>query len=349
VNKKWTKSSSALLVCALVAVTVGGVVYYQRSAAREAAEEQLRSLGMPLTYRELDALYLHPPLGSNAAPIFEKAQLHLVAVNNTTAEADLLPKSIGGHGELPAPGDPIPEDLIVAARDHVRHNDEALRLVYEAVALPGCRFSIELNQPVTNMRHTLELRAIAHLLSLESFLWIAEDRPHKAVKSVVAITGVARSLTNEPLLISQLSRGSITHIGASGLAALLSRTTLSHDDLDLLESAFSKEALGGGFLLSLAGESATITGTSRYFIDEDAFYFFGNTSSDGLLPKAMEPVKTGYQRLSYSILNFRDADLAKHMESLARLIAIAGLPYPQRLDEAQMLEVNSVPCPNTTV
>jgi hypothetical protein len=104
--------------------------------------------------------------------------------------------------------------------------------------------------------HAQHMRAVARLLALESAVNAHRGRPHEAVDSIVGMFTAARSLEQEPILISQLVRMAIGSMARRRLAWLLSAVTLDDSQLARLDAELSATDYQHSLHRAMLGERA---------------------------------------------------------------------------------------------
>lgn len=159
----------------------------------------IRRAGYPVTLAELDAWYPTPPAGKNAADVLAIAFSRRVVPQRNSK----LPYI--GEGRMPPIGLKIPTPLRREIAQVLAQNAAALRMLHRGAALKDCRYPINLNQGMnTLLPHLAQLRFAARLLALEAAMRVDANDPDGAVDSIITSFRLARSLRNEPVLVSQM-------------------------------------------------------------------------------------------------------------------------------------------------
>src|SRR5437870_11300245 len=86
--------------------------------------------------------------------------------------------------------------------------------------------------------HLKPLKDLAQLVSFEGVLGTDSEQPAEAVRSVLTILKLSRTLSGEPLLISKLVRFRINKIAADTLDRCLNAGTLDAKQLSLIGREF---------------------------------------------------------------------------------------------------------------
>jgi len=163
--------------------------------------DQIRAAGYPATCAELDDWYSIPPGAENAADVF------LDAIRNFSnwdrEERDHL--FFVGYAELPGLNEPIPEDVKNLIAEFLEDNEQSLELFDEAVKIENCRFPVDLRAGLSAlMPYLSDIRYAARMLCLQAVYYAEEKKSQRALDSIKSTFGVAKSLSNEPTMVSQL-------------------------------------------------------------------------------------------------------------------------------------------------
>jgi hypothetical protein len=243
-------------VLAVGAKLVASILYYRSTSellkrsidvALQAELEAIRAEGLPLTLAEVDKWYATPPADENAATVLQEAfDLYAKPALGTRRsggrrvdERSLLP--VVGSAELPPGSEPLPDNTKASIAEFLSQNEAALKLLHKGASMPACRYPIDLTQGFhVHLPHLNKLRECAKLLLLEMLLRAENGQSEPAAESACSCFNLAGSLTNEPVLISQLVRFNCQMTGAKNLGRILTRVTLTDEQLARLESALTQ-------------------------------------------------------------------------------------------------------------
>src|SRR5262245_9423434 len=115
--------------------------------------------------------------------------------------------------KFPRRGTGSTDDHLPYATSLVLSNETALATFRRAATLPRSRYPIDLSPgPVALLPHLAKLKSAAHLLCMESFVASKDQESERAVEAILANVALGRSLTFEPVLITQLTRAAIDAI-----------------------------------------------------------------------------------------------------------------------------------------
>jgi hypothetical protein len=256
VTRKWFVLAIGGSTALLLALGVAGYAQRTRRAdmvtSTHSADDRL-----PRTLAELNAWYVEPPSGQNAAPIYLQGFAALQPGNGS--KLPLL-----GGGKLPPPEVGLPAAEKSAATAFLKANCEALRFLTQGTKYEECRYPIDLTRGFeVALPHLPKLRRSALMLELSAVMHAEAQQGKEAVDDVLAALALGRSLEREPLLFSQSVRAAALSMGVAAWEQTLNRTAVSRDSLSELMNVFKKledcEARGEGFDRGLVAERATWT------------------------------------------------------------------------------------------
>jgi hypothetical protein len=230
-----------ILIALLVIIIAGFAVFRLVWKAKlNARLEAIRAAGYPATCAELDAWYTIPESAENAADTFRDSFTHY----NKWKEDDkrkLLP--IVGESQLPLRTEPLTEETKALVIQYLADNKQALELLHKGAAIEHSRYPIDLSKGFEAQMPALRfIRDGARLLELEAVVHAENDKPQSAARSITSTFGLARSLSKEPLLISQLVRIACQALAVSTLERTINRTEFTDEQLaDLSQTIINAE------------------------------------------------------------------------------------------------------------
>lgn len=196
----------------------------------------IRAAGHPTSFSELNTWYSIPAGKENAADTFEQAFSLYVCPNDPDREA--LP--LVGRAKLPARTDPLDRDIKGLVTGHLTSNKKALGLLDRGAALKHSRYTVDFSAGFkTLMGHIIHVREGVRLLSLRAAMYAENGQTELSVRSIQSALAVARSLANEPAIVSQLSRKSCHRSVVSALERIINTLELTDDQLLRLGRAFA--------------------------------------------------------------------------------------------------------------
>ena len=238
----------ALLICGLV----GTVVWWRLHLGNE-VNGRLRALqraGLPTSGAELNQWYASVPDPENAALVMTQA----FALMRTFPDQRSNEVS---RFKTPPRGQPLTPDQLRLLSDYVSLNVAALAKAKEAIQLPKSRFPLDFSLGLdTPMSHLSRLKTLAQTACDEALLAIESRRPQDATPPLVITLGLAQTLNEEPIVISQLVRIAVLGIAAGILETRLNAGDLSETEFNALTPMFAAAEKSNLMARALAGESA---------------------------------------------------------------------------------------------
>jgi hypothetical protein len=285
------------------------------------------SPGLPNSLAELNAWYVEPPEGQNAATFFVRG---LEAIQITDADLASRDLPIIGKGELPEPGRPLPSKMKAAIAALVQRNSAVLDAFREGMAFGQARYPLDLNRGFnTELPHLGKLKLAAQITQLNALLHAENRQPQAAAESLLIVLAAAESLKDEPLLISQLVRVACLGIAKDTLERVLNTIVLPRADLERLADALAtierELSSGTGFTRCIAGERAIVLAAFDAGDELEQL----RTNFEGLPPN---------YRLNLSIppLNELTRDLESQRafaeETFNRALLMRAQPFPERIE-----------------
>ncbi len=255
--------------------------------------------GEPVTLEQLNRIYEVPAADQDAAPQYARAFAAARAADSKapTALAD---------------------------------KKEVLELLLQAAERPGCRYPVELTHGQKALFHHLaDIRRCAGLLRSEATNRAALRQTDAASKAILAGIRLARSLDQEPVLISKLVEIAALDHAFDALEESLNQTAFSRAELSRLVLALGDAEPGVGFRRAMLGERANLIGVFQ--------------SSDEGLAEAMAMSGGGATAPSflgsYRSAGHLEGDFAFALDLMSNLVVAVTLPFPEALDAAAGLQV----------
>lgn len=260
--KRWLKrlAVSTLMLVGIVAL----VVYLGRAHFRIEGDRELAAVTTGLDTADpgwrIDAITAErqkalPPADANSTTViaaaaeelpkdWQKWQLGAEWVGHSPSNFALTPKNLD---DLKGNADPTRDARLTARRLRGMPNGAHTIVVAD-------------NPYMTLLPHLDKTRQVAALLQYDAFLAATEDDTELAFRDAHAILNVARSVADEPILISQLVRMACGSIAAKSAMQTLAWTTPKTASAELaeLQAAFAAEADVPWMLHGIRGERASV-------------------------------------------------------------------------------------------
>ena len=250
----WTKAKTAAVASAALILIVGvSVVVIKGSHSTKA--NRLPPDGLPQTLAELDAWYVEPPTGQNAAT-FNLRGIKAMQIKDADKIANL---PVLGNSLTPLPGTPLPPLVNSALATFMHRNREALQFFAQGAQYEQSRYPIDLTKGSnTLLPHLMGIKRGMQLSEMAAILDAENNDEKQAANDVLMTLALARSLKAEPVLISQLVRSAGVSLAVDALNQVVNRTTLSPESLSGLTKALQSmedyDARGEGFNRAMTGE-----------------------------------------------------------------------------------------------
>jgi hypothetical protein len=230
----------------------------------------------PKTLAELNAWYVEPPAGKNAAEIFlqgfeamsgpisnnnKNVNLPLIGATPNPRRGGLPTTAIGGTIAVssPDPGSPVPAPMKTAIAAFMQQTQPAWDLFEKASSLPQCRYPVDLTKGRDAvLSHLAHVRQAATVSAVFALGYADTQRGKEAGESVFIAYAIGRSLQAEPALLSQMTRNVCNQWALKSLEQTLNRVALPSQTLtrlqDILGQMADREAGGESFNRAFAGE-----------------------------------------------------------------------------------------------
>jgi hypothetical protein len=323
-TRKWWKPRISHVWLALLVLVIAWFAFFRiglKSQLRTRLEA-IRSAGYPATGAELNDWYAIPEGAENAAYIIMEA--FSFYPEGDPEERKSLP--IVGQGELPARTEPLAEEIKTLITAYLADNRQAIRLLHEASAFEHCRYPVDFRKGLdVKIPYLSEVKRCVKLLELDAVLFAENGQVEQAVRSLESASALARSLSKEPLLISQLVRIGCQVLVVSGLERVVNRTELGDEQLAGLERMLTDTQ-------DLAAMSRAITGERCQVIEVfrgSARGIFG--AMGGRAPPA--PLLALYRAAGLS-----DKDALIYLDFMDGFIKAGALPLHLRQEAADAVE-----------
>jgi hypothetical protein len=306
-----------------------------RAPHRDPFVEAIHKRGYPATPAELDAWYESVPPAENAALVYTNAFGFLT--NTTGPITNFTSKSW-----LPPIGQGLSSEEQSELKAILAESQPALRLFYLAPASGRSRYPIHLQDwPGMLLPHLAKTKQAVSLLSAEVLLHATEGDAEKATQAFLAAGRLADSLSEEPIIISQLIRYADWDILLSRLERALCLTAFSERELASLQEAVEAAERPRAMARAWGGERAVHLSiyTDRKMME--VAFSQGYKSGGGLAP-FLAATCSGLFRAT----GLLQKDEAFFCDRMGRYLAASELPYPARFAATQQLAtVTNPPSP----
>lgn len=316
--------AAALLVAFVVigvVVTLGAIRWrLHRDVKQQIAG--IKADGLPTTAEELEDWYKPLANSTNAAIFYEEL-------------FEGLPTNTPGRVVSLSRNEPLSSVVSNQLRTAVSKHSDSLRLARRGTPLTSARYSVDLSEGVNaRIPHAAKLKTMSQLLRAEAVLNIAERRPDAAAEAILAIHRAARTLDEEPVLISALVVVAMDSIGFSTLERLLNHLALDRNQLAQFSHAATLADRTNRFVKGLIADRAMyneIIGMAQYDIARLRQVAPGDEEEERFDP-APQP---GW---IWNLIGFFERDRAFYLRAMATNIHVAKLPPPEFLRAGKAAE-----------
>jgi hypothetical protein len=282
----------------------------------------VRAAGFPINGEELNRWYVAVPDKDNSALVLTQAfALHHTYSDNRSKQVwDFKP---------PRGRQPLSSAEAALLREYVEMNSAALAKAGEALKLVACRYPIDCSLLAqTPLPHLANLKKLVLLNQYRAELAIQGGDMEGASKAIETMLGLARTLDNEPCLISQLLRINLLKLAVAALARRVNAGPLSLTETTTLAVAFGRTRTTNLVARGLAGDRAIYAPYFRMSKKEAA--------------RVTQPSKDGDESVGASLLpcngpwilgvtGFYELDFRCFLKAMETNIATASLPPPENL------------------
>jgi hypothetical protein len=303
-------------VLALFLLVAATVVWALFCLPHEKRLDAIRKQGYPVSLSELNAWYKPVLDGQNNARVYEAA---FALPDFGSYEVAWLDQggalSVQDREEL--------TDLLAI-------DQTALRLLHSAQATNRCRYRTDLNQLLSvpgSLNNHFKVIAGVRLLTAEALLHAADGNSQPTVSSFLAAGLLADSLTEEPLFISQVVRVACWNRIARRLQHALALTQITEHQLASLQAMTAQAEQAQALLRGIAGERAF--GISAFA--DPVRVLDDSRPASSPIARLKDHLKN---QLMIGLLKVRrtfDIDRTFYLDTMAKSVTAASLPFPERL------------------
>jgi hypothetical protein len=293
-----------------------GFIIWRLNLAHEINEElaAIRAAGLPTNGQEADEYYPSVPEDQNAALKME--EVFSLMTNYPDERFREVQNFL-----FPSRKAVLSQTQTELIRGYCAMNSNALVQAERAIKLPGCRYPIDLSWGAgALLPHLPKLKALARA---ESFQVLLDPDDSDAVVSTML--GIARTLDDEPVLISKLVRFAIINMALEVLERRLNESGIdpkgTSDLSGLLDGLDQTNQMASGFI----GERAMYV---RYFRMSYAEIKQYASADDENSKSQAGPPLPGSQPFFFRVTGFFERDLRFYLQSMETNICLAET-YPK--------------------
>jgi hypothetical protein len=318
--RRLQENRATAVVVTLVLILAPILVWNLFSARADARLDAIRRKGYPVTLSELNAWYQTVPDPENNARVYEKV-FALPGFSETAS----FGKTGGPARDWPARGRVLSVVDKRELAELVATNEVALHLLHSAQASNRCRYAMDLNKLLSKPQLRIPFNVLqgVKLLSSEALLHSANGDSQQAVGSLLAAGLLADSISEEPLVTSQILRLACWQIVVIRLEHVLMLTPMTDEQLASLQVMVAEAQRPQALLRGLAGERAL--GIAA-FTDADTV-----TAQSQSLSSLSDGLKARFVMSLSKIPVFFKKDRAFYLDVMSTNVTAAELPFPDRI------------------
>ncbi len=311
---------TALVFLLIVGVVVrqwhGKRVFRQRVAAIAAA-------GYPVTLTELNAWYVQPESGDNAAEQILTACSYYQAPAEK-ADEELLWSVVHGRES-----EPLSEDVRTALAQHVAANVQALELLHAAAEIEQSRYPVDFKKgyAITLSHMGDVINKAEFLAAVELAHYVAQEDADGVVRSMRTCLGIAHSLAAEPWGLSQINRVTCLSLAFRGLEQAMTHVVFADEQLVRLDKLVATAYRPEAWARAAIGERCAAI----------ALYENPDMLDPSLFGPGLPPRFVG--RLQKTV-GITDRDGIRYLELMHRYLDIRQLPRHERLAAARAIDAD---------
>ncbi len=316
-----------VLVLAFVAANLVGNGSGATPVSLDEEVQRIRDRGEPVTGEELNAWYVTPVNGTNAADIYTQAfTVYVAPTEGLGANLPLTGEADWGSREAP-----ISSAMLGAIQAHCQNNAQTLALLYEGAGRSECRYPIDMGAwPDTELPHLARLRSCVRLLCEQAVVCAASADTAGAVDALCTAQTLGESLVAEPALLSQLAReafGSIVFITTNRVVSV---APFTDHDLSRLAASLKVDEDSAGLRRGMIGERVSV-------LSFDSWLGSGVGQALSTMPandSEISQLVLDVLGIGYSL----EQDLGFAMRIFAELIPAFGQPLAEAADTVKELQ-----------
>jgi hypothetical protein len=292
--------------------------------------QAIHAAGLPTNGKELNAYYPAVTDNENAALVVTQAfALMRNYPDSRSNEVDQI-QSFPERWKHPT------NEQIQLLTGYVEMNSNALARMAEALKLPKSRYPVDFSLGFeTDLPHLDKIRELVLLSEYRAVLAIDSGQSTNADASVKDILGMARTLDEEPALISQLVRFGLVRIGIVTLEKRLNAGKLSDAELTDLADVLAQQKETNFIARGLIGERAMSESIFRASFAKTKRLL---TDFEGLRDQTPAPQRPSQFLKTTGIF---ERDLLFYLGAMETNISFAKLSPPQSLAVTNLHDIMS--------
>lgn len=248
---RWRKRIAMCLVVLLVGSAVYFAInHYQVSAALEKAIAELDESESGWRIEDIEAAREKVPDEENSAPLVARVAEHLPEYWS--------PKELLAAVKGNTPAELPPAATVTALENELGQLEKALETATPLAGRPRGRPALQYHPTyiLTDLQDRRAVQNVCGLLCLQALHQAHQERPGPALRCCRAALNAARSVGDEPFLVSQMLRANGAIQTANAVERVLAWTRPATQDLEAVQAALGQEDRHDAGLIVARGERA---------------------------------------------------------------------------------------------
>jgi hypothetical protein len=285
----------------------------------------IHAAGLPMNGVELNDWYPAVPDNENAALVLTQVFTLLKTINTHSDERAAEVWKLKDN--FPRRAEQLTGEQVELIRWHVETNGPALAKADEALKLPASRYPVDFTRLVnTELPHLAHLANLAYLNQCAATLAVLDGRNGAASAAIATTLAVARTLDNEPCLISQLVRLRCVKQAITTFEIRVNAGVLSPMEITNLFGAFAEVAITNTVARALVGERAMFASFFSLSKQEAAPIF--PPHQDAEVEARSKETFPRHRAVTLRAIGYYDLDLRHFLGAMATNILFARRPPP---------------------
>jgi hypothetical protein len=281
----------------------------------------IRAAGLPTNGDEVNKWYSSVPENENAALVLTKA--FELRRNYPDHRSNLV-----WNFKLPPRGQTLTGEQAELLSGYLEMNSAALAKAAEALKLPSSRYPIDCSLcSQTPLPHLTSLKHLTELCQYKAELALTREDTHEAAGAITSILGLARTIEDEPTLISQLVRQKLLGMAVATLERSIN-LNFSAPEATNLSSSLTQTAQIQCLARALIGERAMLAPYFRTSRRENPRIY-------GPKPAGEEDSVDNIRSRDWALLKlvgYYEMDFGQFLFVMDNVIPLASLAPPANLE-----------------
>jgi ABC-type transport system involved in multi-copper enzyme maturation permease subunit len=316
--RRTTAAFSAVVMVYTISICWRKHVLHQELEARLSA---LRKAGMPTTFYELQA-------SLDSSPIQENGAFALREAMQIIGKKELPTTKILGEGKT------VGAKELREFAEILQAEQSVLALARQGLAKSQKRFISDYTPgPALLLPHLAGLGRLSALFQIEAIVASSKSQTNEALTAVLNLVALARTLENEPIIVSQITRYNLLNRAVKSIEKLLCDQELTKEQLGMLQQQLAEAEAADANVFRTAVGFQQIMATHAFEMSKQELAFYlgegGPRNPMNLLSAGLSllDLTTVPERDRLALLNGMDA----YMDSMR-------LPFPEKAIKLENLE-----------